>query len=108
MTPTRITVLICLLRRPRHPAGLPEQDGFVWAASAAAVVLFAAGSAFVLLPRGGPDTADEGGWESSGDPADTTQPSLSSEVNTAPITTPGDPRCYDHHDAGMGPTHGRL
>ncbi len=77
---------------PSPPSRRPAGAGWVrWAASAAAAVLFAAGSAFVLLPRGGPDTADEGGWESSGDPADTTQPSLSSDVNTAPITTPGDP-----------------
>lgn len=77
---------------PSPPSRRPAGAGWVrWAASAAAVVLFAAGSAFVLLPRGGPDTADEGGWESSGDPAGTTQPSLSSDVNTAPITTPGDP-----------------
>lgn len=77
---------------PSLPSRRPAGAGWVrWAASAAAVLLLAAGSAFVLLPRGGPDTADEGGWESSGDPADTTQPSLSSDVNTAPITTPGDP-----------------
>ena len=48
---------------PSLPSRRPAGAGWVrWAASAAAVLLLAAVSAFVLLPRGGPDTADEGGW----------------------------------------------
>lgn len=91
MTPTRITALICLLRRPRHPAGLPEQDGFVGRhlPPLLCFLLLVRHSSCCLAADRIQRTKADG--NPSGDPAGTTQPSLSSDVNTAPITTPGDP-----------------
>lgn len=91
MTPTRITVLICLLRRPRHPAGLPEQDGFVGRhlPPLLCFLLLVRHSSCCLAADRIQRTKADGN-----PPAIRPTPrnlQLSSEVNTAPITTPGDP-----------------